>query len=145
MKILYVMMGIPGSGKSTYARKLDAKYVSLDKIREEKFGDINYRGEESTKVWTEACSMIVQASRHGENAVLDATNVLRSGRRKIVRQFRQNFDKFVLCYVKTPLSVAIERNNNRENVLEEYIIRDKYEKLVEPQFDEGWDEILYIE
>lgn len=144
MKILYVMMGIPGSGKSTYARKLDAKYVSLDKIREEKFGDINYRGEESTKIWTEACSMIIQASRHGENAVLDATNVLRSGRRKIIRQFRQNFDKFVLCYVKTPLSVAIERNNNRENVLEEYIIRDKYEKLVEPQLDEGWDEILYI-
>jgi predicted kinase len=33
MSTLYMMVGIPGSGKSTFAKTLKGKYVSRDEVR----------------------------------------------------------------------------------------------------------------
>ena len=44
--ILTVLVGLPGSGKSTYANKIkNAILCSSDKVREELYGDENIQGD----------------------------------------------------------------------------------------------------
>jgi len=82
---LVMMVGPSGAGKSTYAK---TNYppngiVSADAIREELFGSSVISGPQ-TKVFETVTERLIAKLSRGESAVLDATNIKKRDRLKIV-------------------------------------------------------------
>ena len=73
-----MIVGLPASGKSTYAKELSEKYNanihSSDVIREELSGDVNNQNINS-KVFQTLHSRIKEDLRNGKNCIYDATNI----------------------------------------------------------------------
>lgn len=121
MPTLYMMVGIPGSGKSTYARRLrytlnNCVYVSRDEIRERlrEPGDSHY--EKEGLVYCEFISKINKALATGaENVIADATHISKGSRFKFIKNIRnpQNID-LVYVIMDTPFETCKLRNSLRE-------------------------------
>ena len=80
MKNLILMMGLPYSGKTTEARKLNAPIVSPDAIRLALHGE-RYLGRAEFMVWPLAVLMVRALFEAGhERVVVDATHVSRKRR-----------------------------------------------------------------
>ena len=67
MNNLIIMCGIPGCGKSTYAKKLielhpDWIYVSRDEVRYETVSDQNHYFDHEADVYKEFCNRILELS-----------------------------------------------------------------------------------
>ena len=77
-KTIYVMVGISGSGKSTYIRKnFDPSVVVCpDEIRREINGDVSSQ-KNGSLVWKTAKERLLAILEKGNVAILDATNVNR--------------------------------------------------------------------
>lgn len=79
-----MMVGLPGSGKSTYAKELAdemrAIICSSDAIREELCGDENSQ-DKNEDVFKILHSRIKECLRKGVNVIYDATNINSKRRR----------------------------------------------------------------
>ena len=73
MSKIYTMCGLPGSGKSTYAKNYlpDCVIVSSDAIRGELYGSEEIQGN-AKKVFAEAFRRIREAVNNGQDVVFDA-------------------------------------------------------------------------
>lgn len=82
--VLFFMVGLPASGKSTYAKELSKNYnaiiLSSDEIRKELCGDENSQ-DKNNEVFIVLHRRIKEYLKSGKNVVYDATNV-NSKRRK---------------------------------------------------------------
>lgn len=97
MSTIHMLVGLPGSGKSHYAKDLckrqRAAVVATDAIRERMFGSESIQ-KNAYLVFDEAFAEIGKALESGRNVVFDATNV-GSDRRvgeKILTKYAKNFE-----------------------------------------------------
>lgn len=99
MSVIHMLAGIPGSGKSHYAKELcrreKADLVATDTIRDRLFGSES-KQKNTYLVFDEAFAEIEQALRLGRNVVFDATNVSRDRRHKFLKGYK---DIPVECHV----------------------------------------------
>ena len=144
MATLNIAIGIPGAGKSTYLKKLNAVYVSSDEIRKELFGDEGVQ-DNPQKVFAVLNSRVSKALKEGKDVTYDATNVNRKSRKQIFKDYKGVADKIVAYYFDIPVEEAIKRNNARQRVVPEEAIMRMYGNLNPPTLEEGFDEILRIE
>lgn len=120
MPKLYILCGIPCSGKSTWAKGclMDAIHISRDDIR----FSILKEGEEyfshETEVYKEFIYEIAQTLMHGYDVIADATHINHSSREKLTRAIDQYFTKYQIIYVVFPITVetAQERNMMRTGI-----------------------------
>ena len=126
VKEIYLMVGIPGSGKSTYCEKLmkdfeeqgkSVTYISRDAHRKALTGGATgstYFDKEE-EVFLNYAKSINDAIRKGEEKVLiDATHISRSSRNKILKLLNnENEYTLVVVAFDLPLEVVIERNEQR--------------------------------
>ena len=147
MPKLYIMVGIPGSGKSTYAEKYlsqTATIFSSDKIRGELLGDENDQSNKEL-IFSTLYSRIREHLLEGKDAVLDATNVNRFERARTLNNFTDIEDvERIAVFVNTPLDECLVRNGSRTRIFPESVIRDFYSRLERPAIDEGFVEIVEI-
>src|SRR4051812_41108561 len=92
MANLIIPVGVPGSGKSTWAKSmLDLKYhiVSSDDIRMRLFGSLRaahepeVKKDDKAKVWATFYREIDDCLAHGVDVVADATNLRAFAREKL--------------------------------------------------------------
>ena len=90
MNKLYMMIGLPASGKSTIAKELskseDAIIMSSDEIRKE-FGDINDQSQ-NEKVFEEVEKRIKEGLLKS-NVIYDATNINYKKRRAFLQKLNK--------------------------------------------------------
>lgn len=145
MPTLYVVVGIPASGKSTWAsHQKNAVVVSSDAIREELFGSAKVQ-KAPKMVFAEFHRRISLALAAGRDVVADATHVSIDSRLETLRNAPAGTTKIaVLAYV--PLEKALQNNLKRERHVPERVIRQMVRQLHdEPlSLDEGFDEIIYL-
>lgn len=141
-----MMIGIPGSGKSTFAGKIaeseNAVTVSSDKLREELFGTV-YEFRKNALLFSEMFGRTCKYLNEGKSVIFDATNIRSSERKRILKRFKAVFK--VCYYIKTPLEKALYQNSTRDRNVPEEVIVKMYDKIQEPQPIEGWDEIYIID
>lgn len=145
MTNLIVMIGIVGSGKSSYAQRYlsDKVILSSDKIREEIFGSASIQ-KDNNLIFSTLYRRMVENLIAGNDVVIDATNISLKFRREIFKNLLG-----VNCYKKaivmgTPIEVCKERNKARERVVPEYVIEKQYKSFQFPFLFEGFDEISII-
>jgi len=121
---LILTIGLPGSGKSTWARQQpDAVVIERDAIREELTGDMRNHTQEP-RVTRVANERVFAALDAGKTVIVADTN-LRSKYRKAwhhaARQAGAEYSEQSFLHV--PVSVCIERDAQRPNPVGEEVIR----------------------
>jgi predicted kinase len=137
-----MLVGIPGSGKSTYAKlhiNESTKHFSSDAIRKELWGDENCQ-QEPYKVFNLMHERVLDALKNGYDVIYDATNITRKSRRGIMN--------LLPAYVKTECVIVwasiedcIKRDIERTRSVGEEVIMTMLKRFEAPFYDEGFDEI----
>ncbi len=150
--VLFMLMGIPGCGKSTYAKRLSDNrkatgrkvcIVSTDAIRQEVYGDENDK-EHNADVFGIAKHRIQAALAKGIDVIFDATNISKKRRMLFMRDFDSTICKRVCCAIMTEYDECVRRNGSRDRVVPEYVIRRMYTNWEPPHYHDGFDEVYFI-
>ncbi|HLZ08370.1 MAG TPA: AAA family ATPase [Chloroflexota bacterium] len=145
----YVMVGVPGSGKTTIARSRfpDALRISLDDLR------LMFTGrafdptvEPAVATAAEALneSLAVFAAAKKVDVLFDATNVSRKRRAGLIATARQHGLSPIAVYLTLPIGTALARNRRRLNPVPPMVIHRFSRILDPPSLDEGFDEVIVI-
>jgi len=150
MPTLYVAVGIPGSGKTTYlkpwAETLGVVYISPDNIRYELNGDSQSQAN-MQQVWDLAYERIENALSSGKDVVLDSTQYRKRDRENLIRRFRSHATKIISLFFDVPYEICMERNNKRiERVVPVHAMNRMayYIDTDPPSLSDGFDEIRVI-
>lgn len=146
---LFMLIGLPGSGKSTFARnrvkfyddcnKTRLEIVSSDDIREELYGTRSCQ-KDPARVFEIAHERIINSLEQGWDVIFDATNITRKNRASLLKKIPAYTEKFAqICWA--PISTCIERDLKREFSVKADVIWKMAYKFQMPFYDEGFDHI----
>lgn len=147
MSKLIILCGLPGSGKSTYAKFMEnAIVISTDEIRKKINGDASNQ-DNANLVFDIAFNKIryYLINKEYENVVFDATNINYKRRIDIVNRFRKYADSIECHFIWATYEECLERNSKRDRVVPEEVIKRMYFNFYVPQDFEGYDKIKLIE
>ena len=146
---LFMLIGLPGSGKSTFARnrvkfyddcnKTRLEIVSSDDIREELYGTRSCQKDPAI-IFEIAHERIINSLKQGCDVIFDATNITRKNRASLLKKIPAYTEKFAqICWA--PISTCIERDLKREFSVKADVIWKMAYKFQMPFYDEGFDHI----
>jgi predicted kinase len=155
--VIYVMVGIPGCGKSTFIDKIlnaanDYVVLSSDNIIENKAKEIGKTYTEVFKTEVKAANKLVRvqfsdAIQSLKNIIWDQTNLTVDKRKEILSKLPKDYYK-VAVFVGTPFDVCLERVAARAKAtgknIPDFVMRDMNAKLEAPSAEEGFDEIVLV-
>lgn len=142
---LIVLCGIPGSGKSTYARNKykdgsnNVVWLSSDAIRERLYGDASCQ-DNPGKVFEIMQREAVEALEKGFDVIYDATSITRKARAGILSVVPKYVQKDCVI-IWAPIDVCIERDKARERTVGKEVIDKMLKRFEAPFYDEGFDNI----
>ncbi len=128
---IIMLVGIAGSGKSTFAQKVfreNALIVSSDECRKEISGN-----EADQTVTEEAFKLfykkIADGVKMGGQVVADATNLDKFSREEIYQIARENGVPVYALIFNIPFDVIKKQNRMRERVVPEYALERMFKKM----------------
>lgn len=131
---LYLPVGVPGSGKSTWVAKQlpEAHIISMDEMRERLTGS---RADQSrnAEVYRICRGALARALRAGETVVWDAQSHTWAARQGLLALARESHAYVIVVYMDVPLTVALARNAGRAVTVPEAVIVRSYRALQEPR------------
>lgn len=154
MKNLYLMCGVPGSGKSYWIKnninqfKGTTKVVSRDKIRFSLLNDEDEYFSKEKEVWDLFVKEIIEGLKNYDNVIVDATHLNGPSRIKTLNAVGEYLGnvKISAIVIKAPLYTCIKRNEEREGrafVPLSVIRRMKYQFSM-PTSEEGFNDVIII-
>jgi len=134
---LVILIGLQGSGKSTFARTRLAEthvHVSRDLIGHRK--NTGKRQQE----------LIEAALRAGKSVVVDNTNPTAADRQPLIALARTHGARVVGCYFESNLQECLARNRAREGTgrVPDVALHATIKKLERPSLREGFDELSHV-
>lgn len=140
---IYVLCGIPGAGKSTWAEQhlREKPIVSRDAIRFNLIEDEEDYFSHEAEVFSTFINSIVGACKSFECCVVDATHISKASRRKLFRaldeQIKGRYDT-TMVYFNVPLGTCLKRNKLRDGraLVPEQAIYSMHNQLTEPEYNE---------
>lgn len=152
MKTLYITVGCPASGKSTYVKnyvddnKQNGMYLSSDELRA-KFGS----GESDQTCTNQVFSYIKQKiseilqDKNDGYLIIDATSINKKNRKEYIELAKKNKSKIVAWVFERNRDILIDRNKNRDRVVPIWVIDRMISQYEKPSVDEGFDEVIEIQ
>ena len=154
MPKLYVLVGVPGSGKSTWTRSQegfnDCVYISTDQYVEEWANSV---GKTYSEVFEEYMPVAVarmagavnDAKRIDQDIIWDQTSTTVSSR---TRKFNMLPDYYAIAVVfRTPEEEELARRlaSRPGKVIPEHVLHDMIWNFEMPTEEEGFKEIWYVD
>ena len=150
MNYLIMFCGIPGSGKSTEARRMagsltvrgiTVEHISRDELRFSMISDESgYFLSKEKEVFSKFVEKMNNSLNENDCTIIDATHISKASRAKILRRI-ENPDnvRLLVLYLTTPLDVCMQQNDlrtGRERVPHEVIkgMAEQFEKPTEKEF-----------
>jgi predicted kinase len=147
MNTLTLLVGLPASGKSTYARERLANdstiILSSDELRKELLGDENCQ-ENNEFVFKTLYKRAKENLQNGKNVVIDATNINLKARRSALSQFEKMPIRREAIVFATPFELCIERDKERSRTVGEAVIKKFLYRFEIPMKYEGFDVIRFV-
>lgn len=147
MTKMFMMIGLPASGKSALAEKFskseDAEIVSSDNIRKEIYGDENIQGD-NNKVFRILQERIINGLKNNKSMIYDATNISYKTRMAFLQRLNKLDVEKIAVMVATPYEECLIRNEQRERKVPEEVIKRMYYNFYVPQYFEGFGDIQII-
>ena len=145
---LIMMMGIPGSGKSTWIKNNfpDVEPVSRDAIRFELLQEGEDYFAHEDEVFDKFIRQIVGSLAVDEVTIADATHLNVKSRAKVLNRVRKFADFIEIVWINPPLETAFKQNDMREGLawVKHGIIRRMWFSMETPTKLEGFDKITII-
>ena len=145
--ILAVMVGISGSGKSTYANglktALNAQLVETDAIREELTGDATDQSQ-NYRVFQVAKKRVNDLLAQGKNVIIDATSVSVRDRKDWIDIAKANNAEIRAYFIDTPIDVCKSQNRKRQRQVPDEVIDRQASRLESPTKAEGFDSVITV-
>ena len=148
---LYITVGLPGSGKSTYVKNFikdkDIEYLSSDSLRAV-YGKSEEDQTVTPLVFGHIKKKVDELLKDGKNVLVDATSVNRKERSDYINTAKKYGAKVVAIVFKMDRQGLIERNKKRGEqggrVVPDFVIDKMLNKFEEPSYIEGIDVIIYV-
>ena len=137
MNNLFVLMGLPGAGKSTFANSLlniknDIKYISSDELRKE---FVEYK-DNHREIFRIMHQRTLEYLHYGKNVIYDSTNLERKYRMELYQKIKMDdlSTRVIIVFIHNGLEKAIEQSKQRKNRLDvnEQLIKNMYETIQIP-------------
>ena len=153
MKAVHMLIGIPGSGKSTYCKEIlinkykNAILVASDKVRD------NNPNVKEIDIWPIIYKQCADALNSNKSLIFDATNITPSVRKlffdKIDELGAKHYEKIAYYFI-TDVNKCINRvekrnQNPNERYLPVNIISGYNDRIIAPSKKEGFKEIIVID
>ena len=142
MSMLFLMKGLPGSGKSTMARELrknlgNVKIVNKDRLRE-MLDDSQYSEPNERFVLQVRDMIVTHALRNGLHVIVDDTNldpIHEETLRGLARRENATFSVMDNTHISVEECIANDLKRTSGQV-GEVVIRNMYEKYLAPNDDQ---------
>lgn len=140
-----MLVGLPGSGKSTYCNTFPDTYKihSSDAIREELSGDVNNQNINS-QVFQLLHKRVKQDLVDGHNVIYDATNISWKRRKAFLQELNSIKCHRVCDIIATPFEVCLQQNEERDRKVPYEVVERMYRNFDIPWYNEGWNQIRII-
>ena len=142
MSTLYIMCGIPGSGKTYFAHHyLNADVVvSRDVVRYSMLDNDDKYFDHEAEVFNEFVRILVHHLQHFNTVVADATHLNIWSRKKLTNAIDKYYKDYRIVYVvcAPSLQVCLYRNGKRTGraLVPEKIVREMFDKFHPPVSDQ---------
>jgi len=148
---LYITVGLPGSGKSTYVKNFikdkDIEYLSSDSLRVV-YGKSEEDQTVTPLVFGHIKRKVDEFLKDGKNVLVDATSVNRKERSDYINTAKKYGAKVVAIVFKMDRQGLIDRNKKRGEQggreVPTFVIDKMLAKYEEPSYSEGIDVIIYV-
>lgn len=150
MSKLIVMMGVPGSGKSTWVKNNLTQrdiWVSRDAIRYSLLDeDDDYFAKEDEVIKTFIQGINDMLQKGFRYVYADATHLHPKGRAQLLNGLTVKPDAIYVAYLDVPLETILIRNAQRTGraLVPEKVVKRMYNSISLPTKEEGVDAIFFI-
>ncbi len=139
-----MLVGLPGSGKSTYLAQLGANAVSSDEVRRLLADDASEQGIHR-RVFAVVRDLIRHRLDIGRQVTyVDATNLTRRERRQYIRLGELHDCDVEAVFFDVPLETCLERNRLRARVVPDEAVREMAQRLAAPSVAEGFVRVTKV-
>lgn len=138
---LYLLSGIPGSGKTTLAHRLAEEYGAVV----HSYDDLPGAGTKESmdgsvkRAWMEGIRADLNA---GRSVIGDGLNLTVRERMELISFIEGIPCGKVLCAKIVPLETCLQRNRERAARLPDFVVTQSAERFEAPSGEEHWDKIL---
>jgi predicted kinase len=141
---IIILVGLPGSGKSTYLERLGVTALSSDLIRQLLADDATDQTIHG-RVFNTLRYLVRQRLAIGRQVTyVDATHLTPDERRPYIKIAQSYGCEAEALFFDLPLEVCLDRNRGRARVVPEEAVRAMAAKLVPPSVAEGFSRITVV-
>ena len=149
MAILHLMVGVQGSGKSTYSKKLSNEFgykiISSDEVRQ------MHPEWEEIYIFPEVYRLCAIELKEGRDVIFDATNITPNVRNRNISAIKNIFNNFKIYayFINTDVEICKKRVEKRNKLEGEIfipleVIESYSRNIIPPSEEENFDKIIVL-